>query len=154
MPTELPKLYRVWINMRQRCNNPNAQYYADYGGRGVTICPEWDSFQVFKAWAKQAGYAEGLTLDREGNGLLYSPANCRWVDRQTQQRNRRGQRGSTSSYVGVSFNKRDSVWQASIKLDGKPKALGTFKTALEAAIARDSYIVQNQLQNFTMNNVI
>lgn len=147
------KLYRVWINMRQRCNNPNSQYYADYGGRGVTVCPEWNNYAAFAEWAS-AGYQDGLTLDREGNGLLYSPDTCRWVGRQAQQRNRRGVKGSSSQYVGVSFLKRDQKYMAGIKIDGKAKSIGYFDNELDAAKARDQFIVDNKLTDFTLNNVL
>ena len=43
------KEYSSWLNMRQRCNNKNNPQYEDYGGRGITICPEWDDFDVFLA---------------------------------------------------------------------------------------------------------
>lgn len=145
------KLYRTWVNMRQRCNNPNHQYYADYGGRGVEVCPEWESYEPFKEWALAHGYVEGLTLDREGNGLLYSPEHCRWVDRTAQQRNRRGQKGSSSQYVGVSKHSRSGSWQASIKIAGKAKNLGQYPTELEAAWARENYIIKEGLTDFTKN---
>lgn len=146
------KLYRAWVNMRQRCNNPNHQYYHDYGGRGVEVCPEWDSsFETFKEWAISNGYAEGLTLDRKGNGLLYSPEFCRWTNRTAQQRNRRAQRNSTSGYIGVSVHTRSGTWQAGIKIAGKSKNLGHFKTAEAAARARDNYIIENGLEDFTLN---
>ena len=145
------KLYRVWVNMRQRCNNPNHQYYHDYGARGVTVCPEWASYENFKEWATSNGYREGLTLDREGNGLLYSPEFCRWTDRTAQQRNRRGQRGSSSQYVGVSKHSRSGGWQASIKIAGKAKNLGQFTNEEDAARAREKYIIDNGLKDFTMN---
>lgn len=145
------KLYRAWVNMRQRCNNPNHQFYHDYGGRGVQVCIEWESYENFKQWAIANGYTEGLTLDREGNGLLYSPNFCRWVDRTAQQRNRRGQKGSSSKYIGASFIKRSGKWQAGIKVSGKSINIGWFSTELEAAQARDAYIKENGYTNFTLN---
>jgi hypothetical protein len=76
--------------MRQRCNDQNAQNYAYYGGRGITVCAEWDDFASFDAWAQGAGYSDDLLLDRENNAEGYSPHNCRWVTRKTQMRNTRG----------------------------------------------------------------
>lgn len=145
------KLYRAWVNMRQRCENPNHQFYGDYGGRGVSVCPEWQDFGVFRTWAMGNGYTDGLTLDREGNGLLYSPEFCRWTNRTAQQRNRRAQRGSTSKYVGVSFNVRGNKWQAGIKIAGKSINLGWFDQEEDAARARDAYVTRNQLEDFTLN---
>ena len=84
-------LRHAWRNMKNRCTNPNVDAYKNYGGRGITICEEWfKSFPNFCEWAVKNGYESGLTLDRidvEGN---YCPENCRWVDRKTQGRNKRG----------------------------------------------------------------
>ena len=83
------KLCFVWENMRQRCNNSNHPRYADWGGRGITVCAEWKSFKVFREWALANGYEEGLTLERRQNDLGYSPENCVWATRSEQQRNKR-----------------------------------------------------------------
>ena len=45
------RLYAIWNSMRQRCNNPNHKAYKNYGGRGITICKEWDDFGEFRRWA-------------------------------------------------------------------------------------------------------
>lgn len=148
-------LYQVWMNMIQRCTNPNFQSYEKYGGRGITVCPEWlDNLPAFLKWARSNSYATGLTLDREKNDQGYSPSNCRWVTRTTQQRNRRSHKGSSSSYVGVGFFKLTGRWKAYIKINGKPVHLGYHDTELEAAKARDQYIVDNNLKDFTMNDVL
>lgn len=47
-------LYSTWIGIRQRCNNPNNSSYKNYGGRGVSICKEWnDDFLAFQKWSKE-----------------------------------------------------------------------------------------------------
>ncbi len=81
----------VWTSMKQRCFNPNCKAYRNYGARGIDVCPEWvTSLEAFRSWAMANGYQSGLTLDRRDNERGYSPENCRWVDRPTQNRNRRG----------------------------------------------------------------
>src|SRR5262249_20306952 len=62
----------------------------DYGGRGIGVCQEWRrSFLLFATWAQSTGYRDDLQIDRVDNSQDYSPANCRWVTAQENQRNSR-----------------------------------------------------------------
>ena len=78
--------------MRERCNNPHNKRYNCYGGRGIKVCEEWDSFEAFRAWAQSSGYEKGLTIDRVDVNAGYHPGNCRWATRSEQNRNYRRNR--------------------------------------------------------------
>lgn len=87
------RLYKVWSEMKRRCNNKNDNVYKYYGGRGIKYCPEWEKFEIFEKWALANGYKElhrGLcTLDRIDHEGDYRPENCRWISINAQQRNKR-----------------------------------------------------------------
>ena len=89
-------LQRVWTGMRYRCRNPNSGDYPNYGGRGITICPEWDIYLNFWQWALPNGYKVGLYLDRIDNDAGYSPENCRFVTSKVSMNNRRSLRNITA----------------------------------------------------------
>jgi hypothetical protein len=81
-------VYDAWVNMKQRCLNPNHPSYLAYGGRGIKVCRRWvDSFTAF---ANDMGpRPAGATLERRNNDAGYSPSNCCWATRSNQQYNRR-----------------------------------------------------------------
>lgn len=89
------RLYNVWNGMRQRCSNPNNDEWHNYGGRGITVCDEWQDFETFMEWATDNGYDQNAgygkcSIDRIDPNGDYEPNNCRWVDYKVQGNNRRG----------------------------------------------------------------
>mgnify|MGYP003603384292 CR=1 FL=1 len=145
------KLYGVWSGMKERCTNPKSHGYPDYGGRGITTCPDWLQFEPFKNWAINNGYKAGLEIDRTNNNKGYSPDNCKWVTRNINARNVRSTKGSSSRYVGVSFDKHRNKWAASVTVNCVKNLIGRFNTEIEAAYARDNYVQTNNLEGFTIN---
>lgn len=84
--TERRYTYRSWEAMLARCTNRDHPHYDRYGGRGISICPEWNSFDNFLS---DMGYRpSGLVLDRVDNDQGYFKDNCRWTTQKANTRNR------------------------------------------------------------------
>lgn len=79
--------YKTWVSMRSRCYKKSHKSYADYGGRGITICERWNDFSNF--YADMGERPEKLTLGRIDNSLGYSPENCKWETAVEQGNNKR-----------------------------------------------------------------
>ena len=139
------RLYRQWQSMLNRCRNQNMECYPDYGERGITVCDEWrNSFIAFRDWAYANGYKEEplpsgrnkWTLERKDNALGYSPDNCVWATAETQARNRRVQKRSTTGIPGVTQDSKTLIYRARITASGKKISLGYHGTSAEAKEAR------------------
>ena len=99
------RLHKVWECMHERWERSGHPRYANYGGRGITVCDFWsgnDGFAHFKEWAEASGYSDELTIDRINNDLGYCPENCRWATPKEQANNRRNNR--IVVYRGVQYN--------------------------------------------------
>lgn len=114
----LRRLYWIWNQMQRRCADPEHKQFADYGGRGITVCDRWrDSFWNFHD--DMHPRPDGGLLDRRENDGPYSPENCRWTDRKTQNSNRRnciylddgGERVTLREYA----RRHDLTYRATLK---------------------------------------
>lgn len=83
--TTMTTEYKAWHAMRQRCGNPKNKRFPSYGGRGITVCERWETFDLF--FADMGNRPKGKSLDRKNNDEGYSPENCRWATRFEQAQN-------------------------------------------------------------------
>jgi hypothetical protein len=113
MPKDQKALtYSSYANMVQRCSNPKASHYANYGGRGISVCPRWLGPKGFFFFCVDMGLRpQGTSIDRIDPSGDYSPENCRWATPQEQSRNR-----ENTPQVTL-FGKQMSVIEASEQLD-------------------------------------
>lgn len=87
------RLFNIWVDMRQRCNNPHVPNFNDYGGRGIAVCESWNkSFIAFRNWSLENGYSDLLSIDRINVNGNYEPSNCRWATSKQQAMNTRKNR--------------------------------------------------------------
>lgn len=91
--------YRCWICMRQRCTDPNVPAYKNYGGRGISVCDEWNDFEKFKEDMYESYNIhfnkhgrKNTTLDRVNVNGNYCIDNCVWATKAEQSINKRNNR--------------------------------------------------------------
>lgn len=109
------RLYQTWCNMKARCYNPNNNRYYAYGGRGITVCPEWRyDYQRFRDWAMANGYRDDLSIDRIDTNKGYSPDNCRFATSTMQANNKRNNYSIT--YKGKTQTSEE--WAQELDING------------------------------------
>lgn len=98
--------YYSWNHMMMRCTNKNHHAWKDYGGRGITVCERWKSFENF--YEDMGERPIGKSIDRIDNDGNYEPKNCKWSTQKEQVGNRRN-----SNHL-IEYNreiKLSSVWE-------------------------------------------
>ena len=81
--------YQAWIMMIQRCTDAKRRSWKNYGGRGITVCREWQhNYAAFLAHVGRRPSKE-FSIDRIDNDKGYFPGNVRWATREQQQANSR-----------------------------------------------------------------
>jgi hypothetical protein len=95
--------------MIQRCTNPNHGSFSEYGGRGITVCIRWWSFDNFLS--DMGICPDGLTLERIDNAKGYRRENCRWATRMEQARNTRQNRVFTVNGITACLKELCEIFQ-------------------------------------------
>jgi len=96
--------YKIWSGIIRRCTNPNEKCYSRYGGRGVSVCDRWRSYECFlEDMGRRPSSLHSIDrIDPSGN---YEPSNCRWATSLEQGRNRTG-----LTYITIG-NETLPIWQ-------------------------------------------
>lgn len=162
LTTKYPREYSTWENMKQRCNNPNAEGYKNYGGRGIKVCVSWDKFSNF---IKDMGPkpSAGHSIDRINNNLGYYKDNCRWAT-QSEQANNTSKviivdyYGETITLSALSSRLGISKWTLSRRIKrGEPMEVWSRKSQKTGELTRVSRITgipRSTLKNRMIRNKI
>ncbi|OHO94463.1 MULTISPECIES: AP2 domain-containing protein [Staphylococcus] len=123
-------LYNRWKGIKNRCLNPNATAYKDYGGRGINVCERWK--KDFTNFLKDMGEppTKHHQLDRIDNDGDYEPSNCRWVLSLQNNNNQRKRKSNKTGYPNV-YRKREK-FESCFQFNKKYYHVGTFESAKEA----------------------
>lgn len=136
--------YGALKSAKRRTTSKSYRQYENYGGRGIKVCDRWNGKDGFKNFVKDMGLKPSPehSLDRIDVNGDYSPENCRWETRSTQNHNQRIRKTNRSGYRGVSWDSRDSKWVANIWKDLTRIYLGCSKDKEQAALYYDCAALQ------------
>jgi len=110
------RLFNIYWGMRHRYESEKHNRYKHYGGKGIRVCKEWQTFEPFMEWALNNGYAKNLSIDRINNDGNYEPSNCQWATIKEQANNK-----SQNRYITINdVTKNMTEWS---KITGVPVSI-------------------------------
>lgn len=128
------RAYQCWADMKTRCDNPENKYYDYYGGRGITYCDKWETFDGF--WSDMGDtYSDDLTLNRRDNDGIYCKENCEWDTKNFQGHMKRKKADTIFKFMGLSIDGK--YIRSRIMVNEHPVYLGIYRNELSAAKAYD-----------------
>ena len=135
-------LRQTYRNMIQRCTNPKNSNWHYYGGRGISVCERWlNSFDNFKEDVGEK-LVSNLSIDRIDNDGNYEPNNIKWATPMEQMLHTRKHKNPN---FGIHYYMSTDSFHLVLRINGKQKYLGTFKTKEEAKLARDEANIRFKL---------
>ena len=140
---ERTRLMWVWSDMKRRCHNENHHAYANYGGRGISVCERWRG--SFESFLEDMGVRPDprLTLERVDNNAGYSPDNCVWASRLDQGLNKRDYRNNSTGQRNIERETKVAkghtytYWRVRVRREGEIIATARFKSMDDAIRFRD-----------------
>jgi hypothetical protein len=87
----------------------------------------------------------------DGQPLNCSETNLRAASNADNARNSHLRRGNASGAIGVSWNRRDSKWEAHVRVNGKLRHVGRYWSLAEAQIARDAAALRHHGEFAVLN---
>lgn len=113
-PVTSHPLWHIWSGMRDRCRNPNSKNFKYYGGRGISVCPRWESFANFAS--DMGSRPPGTSIDRIDCDGHYEPGNCRWATKAQQVANRKRRFAHKRSITWRGITRTSAEWAKQLGL--------------------------------------
>ena len=133
---EICPFYQKWTSMLKRCYSEKLQkrqpYYA-----GCTVSIEWLIFSNFKSWMEKQDW-QSKHLDKDilvPHNKVYSHETCLFVTQEINNLLTDSSAARGNLPQGVSFHKRDQIFESQIRRYGKLSFIGRYDTQKEASLA-------------------